>query len=325
MRYKIIGLLGLMLGRLGHAQQVAVPDSVGPDRIVAYSFANDAFFRTDYYFTQGMALNVVHPLLRRSPVNRLLLGGGNGTINYHGIKLYYDGFTPLRIQDPFIRLGDRPYASYIYAALYRVANSPARHQRLTSAINVGFIGPVAGAKGFQTAVHRWLDAPTPRGWDYQVRNDVVLGYQVTFEKQVAALPGVAELLGHATASAGTLHTFAGAGPRLRVGRLNPYFENLGVTARPRQSGLRRFQLYAQGQLEARLVGYNAALQGGLLRRDNPYTLSASQISRGVLRGSGGVVAAYNGFSVEAGAAYVSPEFRWARSHRWAHLTLQVAF
>ncbi|WP_338074397.1 lipid A deacylase LpxR family protein [Hymenobacter busanensis] len=299
--------------------------AVSPDRLIGYSFANDAYFRTDYYFTQGMTLNVVHPGLRHSPVNRVLLRPRAGSTSYFGVRLRYDGFTPLRIQDPFIRVGDRPYASYIYAALYRMANNPSRRQRLTSAVNLGFIGPAAGAKGFQTTLHEWLGAPTPRGWDYQVQNDVVLGYQLGAEKQLAAVGRLAELIGTADASLGTLYTYASAGGLLRVGKLNPYFQNLGLTSRTNRARLRKFQLYAQARTEARLIGYDATLQGGLLNRHNSYTLSANQVKRGVLRSSAGLVVAYGGVSVETSAAFVSPEFDGARRHKWVQFGLEAAF
>ncbi len=312
--------------RVGWSQAGPAADSsqVSPDRLVTYTFANDAFFRTDYYFTQGMTLSVVHPGLRHSPVNRVLLAGPAGSTRYHGLRLHYDGFTPLRIQDNFIRVGDRPYASYIYADLFQVANSPTRHYRLTTALSVGFLGPAAGAKGFQTKLHEWLDAPTPRGWDFQVRNDVVLGYAAKLEKQVLAVGRGAEVVGAATASLGTLYTYAGAGGRLRAGLFNSYFKHLGVTQSAGRSGPRRAQLYTEGQFEGRLVGYNATLQGGLLRR-SPYALPARTVSRAVARATGTVGLGYQGVLVEVSAVWVSPEFRGARNHAWAQFGLHAAF
>ena len=325
MRYWLPLVFLLLLAETGQAQQLP-PDSsaTSPDHLITYTFANDAFFRTDYYFTQGMTLDVVLPLLAKSPVNKVLLGGKVAATRYHGVKLFYDGFTPLRIQDNFIRVGDRPYASYIYASLYRILNQPARRQRFTAGLDVGFIGPAAGAKGFQTKVHELLDAPTPRGWDYQIRNDVVLGYQIAAEKQ--ALGGkFAELIGTARASAGTLHTLAATGLLLRVGKMNPYFSNLGVTSAAGRSGLQKLQVYAQGRLEGRLVGYNATLQGGVFNQQNPYTLSASQVRRTVAQGSGGLVLAYGGVQFEPSATWVSPEFRGGREHRWVQFALRAAF
>ena len=141
-----------------------------PARLLRYTYANDLFFRTDYYFTQGMTLTLVHPALARLPVRHLLAAGPRGSTQHHGLTLRYDGFTPLRIQDAFIRVGDRPYAAYFYASFFRISNQPARHQRLTTALEIGFIGPAAGGKELQTAIHRVTGNAEPRGWDYQIRN-----------------------------------------------------------------------------------------------------------------------------------------------------------
>jgi lipid A 3-O-deacylase len=317
--------LSLLLPAATCAQRPAAADSLSPDRLAAYSFANDAYFRTDYYFTQGMTGMVVHPALRRLPGARLLRLRPAPAGSWHGLRVYYDGFTPLRIQDSFIRRGDRPYAAYIYADFFRQANlRPDR--RLTTSLSLGFIGPAAGAKGFQTKLHELLGAPTPRGWDYQVRNDLVLGYSARLEQRLLALGRGAELLGGTTAALSTLRTYAAADARLRLGLLNPYLSDLGVSSRAhRPPGARRVQLFAEGQLEGRLIGYDATLQGGLLRHDNPYELPAGAIRRGVLRGTGTLGLGYAGLRVLASAVHTSPEFDGARPHRWTQLAVQVAF
>jgi lipid A 3-O-deacylase len=315
----------LLYPAAAQAQRLDSSSRTSPDQLVAYSFANDAFFRTDYYFTQGMTLLLVLPGLQHSPVNRILGPVPAGSTRYHGIRLHYDGFTPLRIQDAFIRVNDRPYASYIYADLLRVANHPARHLRLTTALNLGVIGPAVGAKDFQTKLHRLLDSPTPRGWDYQIQNDVVLGYEVHLEKQLLAVGRGLELIGATTASLGTLRTYAGAGGRLRVGLLNPYFKSLSVVGKAGRTEQRRVQLYTEGQLEGRLVGYDATLQGGLFNQHNPYTLPTSAVSRTVARATGTIGVGFEGVRLETSAVWVSPEFSGARQHKWVQFNLQVAF
>ncbi|MBC8084929.1 MAG: DUF2219 family protein, partial [Hymenobacter sp.] len=75
----------------------------------------------------------------------------------------------------------------------------------------------------------------------------------------------------------------------------------------------------------RLVGYNATLQGGLLRRDNPYTLPARAVRRTVARGTGTIGLGFGGVRLETSAVWVSPEFSGARSHTWGQFALWVAF
>ncbi|MCC3155980.1 lipid A deacylase LpxR family protein [Hymenobacter sp. 15J16-1T3B] len=323
MRYLLILGAWVLLSWPAQAQH-PVADSVSSDRFAAYTFANDAYFKTDYYFTQGMTGTAVLPGLRRLPGARLLRLTTGG-VQHFGLRLHYDGFTPLRIQDAFIRRGDRPYAAYLYADYFRAITDAARHRRLTTTLSLGLVGPAAGAKGFQTKLHALLGAPTPRGWDYQIRNDLVLGYAAHLEQRLLAMGRAVELIGGGTAALSTLRTYAGLDARLRLGLLQPYFSNLGVASRANRAGQRRAQLYAEAGLDGRLVGYDATLQGGLLRRDNPYTLSAGALKRGVLRATGTLGLGYAGLRLTLSAVQISPEFRGARQHRWAQLGLLVAF
>ena len=297
---------------------------LSPDRLLSYTYANDLFFRTDYYFTQGMTLTLVHPALAHLPTRHLLAAGPAGSAQHHGLTLRYDGFTPLRIQDPFIRLGDRPYAAYLYASFFRVGSQPMRHRRLTTALELGFIGPAAGGKELQTSIHRVTGNAEPRGWDFQIRNAPIVGYRVAFEQQLAATSH-AELLGSAEASLGTLYTYAGTGIRLRAGQFAPYFANPGVASPECPNAPRHWQLYGQAALETRLVGYDATLQGGIFTANDPYTLASGDVRRAVLRSSGGVVLAHSGLRFEANATWISPEFTGGRSHRWGMLGVTAAF
>ncbi len=324
MRALLFLLFALLLARPGRAQ--TRPDTLhptSPDRLLRYTYANDFLFRTDYYFTQGMTLTLVQPRLARLPTQRLLFRGPTGSTQHHGIMLRYDGFTPLRIKDPFIRVGDRPYASYFYASFFRVSSQ--RRQRLTTALEVGFIGPGTFAKEFQQAIHRATNNPEPRGWDYQIRTDAVLGYRVAYERQLLAVSRFVELLGTAEASVGTLYTYAGAGAQLRLGLLQPYFSSLGVAGASSRAGQAQWQLYGYSSLQGRLVGYDATLQGGVFNQTNPYELAASAVARTVARNTTGLVLAHKGFSLEANSTWVSPEFDGARTHRWGQLVVTAAF
>jgi len=284
-----------------------------PVRHLAFTYANDFFFGTDYYFTQGITFDWASPALARSPVNHLLPRGPAGSTRTHGMALRYDGFTPLSITDARIRVGDRPYAAYFYVSLYRVNNQEGKKQRLTTAVEIGYLGPAAGGKFIQTRLHELTHYPTPLGWDNQVRSDVVLGYRASLDKQLLALGRAAELIGRAETSLGTLYTYAGVGGRLRVGNFTPFFANPDGTRPP------RWQCYAEATLSGRLVGYDATLQGGVFNRSSPYVLAFSKINHSVLHSTGDLILAHGGLSFTATAVYVGPEFAGGRPHRWGVL------
>ncbi|MBO2010384.1 lipid A deacylase LpxR family protein [Hymenobacter negativus] len=319
---RLLLLLFLLLPWLGHAAPADTLRPLSAARLLRYTYANDLFFRTDYYFTQGMTLTLVHPALARLPTRHLLAAGAKGSTQGYGITLRYDGFTPLRIQDAFIRVGDRPYATYLYASIFRTSNQPTRQQRLTTALEIGFIGPAAGGKQLQTAIHRITGNAEPRGWDYQIRNAPIVGYRAAFEKLLLARASHVELLATTEASLGTLYTYAATGLRLRAGYFHPYFADSDGKKTSTSEG---WQFYGQATLEGRAIGYNATLQGSLFRNNDPYILAPTAVRRGVLRSSGGVVLAHNKLCFEAAAAWVSPEFAGARSHRWGQLVITAAF
>lgn len=298
--------------------------AVSPDKLLTGTFANDATFRTDYYFTQGISANLVLPAFHKSPLNKLLLRAGTYPVSYHGLRLVYEGFTPLVISDAFIRYGDRPFAAYLYASQYRILNHPGRRQRVTAALELGFIGPGTGAGKFQAKVHQWLAAPKPQGWQHQIRTDLVLNYRVAYEKQLLHLGRSAELIGAGRAALGSLHTFAAGELLLRTGKMNGYFQNLGIASRQNRSHLQLFQFYAQAGLSGRLVGYNASLQGGLFNRHNPYTLRANQVARAVRQATAGLVCTYKGVGFESSVVWQSPEFDHARRHKWMHFEVKFA-
>jgi lipid A 3-O-deacylase len=301
------------------------PDSLRPTspvRRLAGDFANDFFFATDYYFTQGIALDWASPALARSPANYLLPKGPIGGVRTHGMRLRYDGFTPRNINEARIRVGDRPYAAYFYVSLYRTSNQAEKRQRLTTALELGYIGPAAGGKFIQTRIHKLANFTTPRGWDNQVRADAVLGYRVAYEKQLLALGRAVEGIGTAEASLSTLYTYAEVGGLLRVGHFTPYFANPVLGPTPSASS---WQCYGQATVSGRLVGYDATLQGGVFDRSSPYTIAASQVQRTVLRSTGGVVVTHSGLSYSATAVYVRPEFAGGHSHRWGVLSVARTF
>ena len=298
---------------------------ISPGRRLRYAYANDLFFRTDYYFTQGMTLTLVHPVLARLPVRHLLAAGPRGSTQQFGLTLRYDGFTPLRIQDAFIRVGDRPYAAYLFGSFFRTSTDAARRQRLTTALEIGFIGPAAGGKELQTAIHRITGNAEPRGWNYQMRNAPIVGYRAAVEQQLVAVGRHAELLAAAEASLGTLYTYAATGLHLRVGHFAPGFEGPGAPGTPGRTTPPGWELYGLASVQGRLIGYDATLQGSPFGNRDPYTLAATELSRAVLRSSGGVVLSHNALRFDATATWVSPEFAGGRPHRWGQLGVAVTF
>ena len=82
MRLSLLLVFVLLSAPAGFARAAPAPSDtlrpLSPERRLAYTYANDLFFRTDYYFTQGMTLMLVHPVLARLPVRHLDSAGVRG-------------------------------------------------------------------------------------------------------------------------------------------------------------------------------------------------------------------------------------------------------
>ena len=291
-----------------------------PIRKLALAFSNDIFFARDYYFTQGITMDWVSPVLARSPINYLLCRGAAGSTQSYGVALRYDMFTPLDIQDPSIRRDDRPYATYGYVSLYRTSNQAARRQRLTTALEIGYLGPAAGGGELQTTVHRLTSYARPRGWQYQIGSAAIIGYHSTFEKQLLTAGQSVELVGQVEASLGTLYTYSQAGLRLRIGHLSPYFTS------PHLGNLvRRWHCATEVTLTERLVGYDATLQGGLFTHSSPDVLTAKALKRVVMQGSGSLLLTHGGMSFALTATVIAPEFTEGLWHPWGIVGVGQSF
>ena len=320
-------LFTLLFPIASKAGQLTDSVKINQDKIFYFIFDNDATFRVDYYYTQGLGATHYNPVFRKSVVNKVLMKvASKNAESFYGLAYKYDGFTPTNIRDPAIRIGDRPYAAYMYFSQIAGTTDQSRQMRFASSLDVGMIGPVAGAGRFQRVIHEYLDHGIPRGWKYQIKNDLVLNYNLNYQKGLIHTASL-ELIGEAEASVGTLYTRASAGALLRVGWLNNYFSDLGISNRAsRQSaGLRNFQLFAFARSQGRLVGYNATMQGGVLNNKNVYTLPASAISRTVLESQTGLVCLIKGLRLESAVSFISPEFRGSRSHKWMHFNVGFAF
>jgi hypothetical protein len=285
------------------------------------NFDNDILDYTDRFYTNGIKIDIINPVFRLNPLSHLLLPYWSSGINYYGLSLVQNMYTPSTTKSGGIPHGDRPYAAYLYAGSFKITNDEAHLIRQTSELDIGIIGSYSYGEWVQRSFHN--SVPTnnePLGWEYQVENDLILNYSVALEKGVVNGRNI-DLVVFSRGSLGTLHTNLAVGSQVRTGLLNPYFTNLGIARKKDldDAGLRRFQLFFFVRGSAKLVGYDATLQGGMLNQSSPYTIPAEDISRVVFEGSGGVSLSYNGIKVDLEQFLLSPEFHQGLWHKWVHV------
>ncbi len=285
-----------------------------------FHYDNDFFSRniTDYYYTQGYSFEVAHSVFAKNPLSKILLRFPDKPVTY-GLAFEHFGFTPTSIKSDKILAGDRPFAGVIMLKSFSISVDTARRQRLSSVVSLGMVGPAAFAGQMQAAIHRWSGDAEPHGWQYQIRNNVVVNYELNHERQIVAIPDFLSLNTNAQVRLGTLSDKVQAGLTLSLGYFNSAFSS------SQNSRKKDLQVYVYSQPLGSLIGYDATLQGGLFNRSSPYTLAANEINRFTFQHNYGVVLKVRKLYAEYYRTYLSREFKTGRTHVWGGLKLGVAF
>ncbi|WP_269223339.1 lipid A deacylase LpxR family protein [Flavobacterium sp. IMCC34518] len=272
-----------------------------------YYFDNDFFANTDYYYTQGHDFELVSPKLIKNPVNKLFLKLKNSEQKY-GLSFEQIGFTPTSLKRDEILYNNRPYAAVIMLKPFLISTDTIHKTTLSSTLSFGVIGPFASGKEIQTAIHKWIGAQNPLGWQYQIKNDVVLNYEIAHEKQLLRLNNYFAINSNAKLRLGTMNTNISGGLTTTFGKINSPFISL--------KNKNKFQLYGYWQGLITAVGYDASLQGGLFNNNSPYVITDQNMERFTFQKNFGIVLHSKTFYLEYYRTDLSKEFKTGRVHSW---------
>ena len=300
---------------------------LSPERYFQLQVDNDLLDNTDRFYTNGVRLEYICPAFSSSPANKLMLPYWRPGTNYYGLALVQNMYTSSKTKVGGILYGDRPYAAYLYLSSFKITNDPVHHLRQSSEIQLGIIGPASLGSTMQTWFH--MTVPTndkPLGWEYQIANDLLLNYKVSYDLGLISHP-YAEFNLTGTAIAGTVYDEINGGFSFRAGLLNPYFSGLGFSRKPvnQRTGMRDLQCYFYAKTSGTLVGYDATLQGGVFNHESVYTIPADSISRVQFEGSAGFAFSYGGARLDVEQHVISPEFHGGWWHFWMGIGLGFSF
>jgi hypothetical protein len=273
-------------------------------------FDNDIFDYTDYYYTSGISFEFYHPAISASPLTQLLPGLRN-SVNYYGLTLVQNLYTPRKLDTSSVQPGDRPFAAYLTLGHQRISLSPDRHRRLQSEFSLGVIGPASLGGVAQDIIH----TNEPVGWINQVKNDIVLNYSIRFDQGLYSGNGI-ELAVIAGGQAGTLYDNIMAGVYLQLGKMNNRYGSVSQTTGHQKLFKNRVRYYFSIDLKDKLIIYDATLQGGMSNRESVYKLDGSQVIRNVFTGTACFGLGLGRYSLEAEQIYLTPEFIGGRHHFW---------
>ncbi|MEO6670179.1 MAG: lipid A deacylase LpxR family protein [Ferruginibacter sp.] len=278
-----------------------------------FQYDNDYFTKTDEYYSQGISFEYVGPAIKTFFLARILLKPGHSESIY-GIGLNIFGYTPTSILTESILYGDRPYSAELTFKTFAAATDTLHRRRISSAINIGVIGPAGLGKEIQTNIHKWTGNPVPLGWHNQIKNDIILNYQVDYEKQLAAAKGYFLLNGVGAFRAGTMEDRISAGINFMAGNFNdPYT--------PKLQHKKKVAYYLYGQARVHLVGYDATMQGGIFNNSSPYTITSKNIERLTFQADYGIVVNFRKLYLSYSQSFISKEFKTGKAHRWGGINI----
>lgn len=277
------------------------------DRYFRWNYDNDYFAATDENYTQGYSFELVTPFFKKNPANFLFLKPKDSETRY-GLAMEHIGFTPDKYELPEIQVGDRPFAAAIYLKSFIIATDTITNSRFTSSLNIGMIGPAAFGGEMQIGIHEATGNKTPRGWGNQVKNDVVLNYEVGYEKQLLRYKNILSLQAQGNLKAGTLFTNASFGLNTSVGVLNSAF-----TSTKNKKG---FEFYAYAQPVISAIAYDATLQGGLFNTSGPYIIGSGDVERLTVQFNYGIVLKTRTLYFEYTRSMITREFTTGSSANW---------
>ncbi|MEO7992272.1 MAG: lipid A deacylase LpxR family protein, partial [Chryseolinea sp.] len=264
----------------------------------------------------------VSPVLKGNPLSTLLIIPKENK-NQFGLAIEHNAYTPTSISSNKILYGDRPFAASLMVKTFVGSNHPSRHYRITSSLSLGMIGKVAGAHQIQQTIHKWINDTDPQGWQYQIKNDLILNYEVGIEKSIF-LSRYFLFNGLASGRVGTLNTKFSLGSTIMLGKLNSAITSAFSNVISVQKQKINFHLYAQPVINT--VIYDATLQGGMIfNLDSPYTLSNKEIEHFTFQGNAGVVFTLGSFNIEYFQSVISKEFTTSHYHRWGGLRIGIFF
>lgn len=284
---------------------------------------------TDRYYTNGIRIDVYYTK-HTAPkfLSKLLVPLNNSSDNIYAIGLTQQIFTPSDIQRTDVIVNERPYAGLLYGSHTLVSADYEKKQRLTTEIVIGVLGPASLAGETQTWVHEQIGAATPKGWANQVKNDIILSYQVRYEKLMLEPSKDLEVIGILEGNAGTLSNNLTGGLLFRAGVFNSYFSNYEKPGAKESSSTstpyKKFQFLFFLRPSFTTFMDNSTLQGGYFTGKNSVqTIKTDDLTRYYLDFEAGFVIGHKRVGLSLSQRLRTAQYTDAPVQQFGNLTLFV--
>jgi lipid A 3-O-deacylase len=284
---------------------------------------------TDRGYSSGLKLELYYTKKNKAKFPSILLMKiTSDADNLYGWGISQNLYTPNNISSKVIQYGDRPYAGTLLISHMLISSDNIKKQRITTALSLGAIGKYAFGKEIQTFVHGAINYQKPKGWDNQIKTDVLLNYFINYEKLIFSSSQNLEIIGNISGNAGTLSNNAGLGLQFRAGLFNNYFSNhekpgyKNIIAS--KNNTRKFSAYFYMKTEAIAVMDNSLLQGGFFSHNSSeYVISKDDISRVFMQYEYGIVLSKKRFGIAFYEKLRTPEFKGTYTEQTGNITFYI--
>lgn len=229
---------------------------------------------------------------------------------------------------PAIAYVDRSITAYLYGGA-NLQWFTENERMFKASFQIGTIGPSALGKQAQELVHRITGLYTPKGWEYQLKNELGINLGASYASMIQRSNSQKlDLAWHGYANLGTTFSGLGLGFMLRAGRVNQLFQSASyhsvIDNKNSSNKLAKseFFFFAKPQLD--LVVYDATVSGGLFRQDKgPVSFKPKPW---VLSQEFGLVHAKNRLSLQLSYVFKAAEIQSsARAHQYGCISTFYRF
>lgn len=259
-----------------------------------FTMENDTFLRKDDSdYTHGTRLDLIN----------------NDTLFHYMIQQTM--YAPPDLRNKHHVPGERPYAGMLIGGVgyefFQDQQSPWTHY---GELDFGMIGPAAGCKDTQTAIHKLLGCRKPQGWDDQLHNEIVLNAQ-WWTKYNWFISDYVAIVPFGGAAVGNIQDFVEGGAQLKIGyNIGRTVNNEILFSAPAPRGnwtWKKLSAYAYVGASERFYLYNHILEGSMFHnRDDDLSVD---IERFVTEMRAGFVLKYDRFFTTYYAVFRTDEYK----------------
>ncbi len=297
-------------------------------REVSATLDNDIIFFEDYYYTAGQDFTYRRLLRPTSKAYQLFktraaADSSKITVEYHyGFKI----FTPFDIHDTAAKDMDRPYAGWNFGSV-TFSNFPSMHGNNQYQVEMGVVGPMSGMEGLQKWLHRITHYDQPKGWEYQLPNEVVMNASYTRVQNWRLLEEI-DIVSQSTVQAGTGSNRVSQEFTLRLAQFNDIgnsvFTNSRLSWDTRKKGLERpFEFFFFGGLGINYVLSNIFIEGSLFPGNKSPV--PAHIQPWVFQNKYGLMYSKHDISWSITLYHLSNDMIAGASHAYANFAVAVRF